>query len=62
MTGEQTLTLRDVRRAARRLEDANAHFSETLRRAAETTPQRSIAAACGLSKTRVNQIVHGRNR
>jgi mRNA degradation ribonuclease J1/J2 len=52
----------DVRRATRRLESAERNFEETLRDAAGKASQRRIAAACGRSLTRVNQIIHGTNR
>jgi Winged helix-turn-helix DNA-binding len=55
--------LRQVGAATRKLRSAESQFEKAIRTAADgRAPQRAIAEACGLSLTRVNQIVHGRNK
>lgn len=59
---DRASAVRDVRRHAARARQAQAALHAGIRRAAWSAPQSQIAAAVGLSKTRVNQIIHGRSR
>lgn len=62
-TKTKTQTLADARRAARLLADANERHTNAIRAAAEAGASRTeIGDAVGLSKTRVQQIIHGTNR
>ena len=54
--------LRQVKRCGERHDEAREAFHESIRRASEYASQRLIGEAAGLSATRVNQIIHGRNR
>jgi DNA-binding Lrp family transcriptional regulator len=62
MSDEARDVVRQLRRLAARAAQAQADLHEAIRLSAGRAPQRAVADAVNLSKTRVNQIVHGRSR